>query len=198
MDTHFSRDLFRKGWNNAFKKYFLHSKSSRYAECTKSKPTLNTKTIVIPIHINGSHWVALVHRNSKGKIHFFYADDMNSNKTETMVKTNSLPSRLPMTSILLMQLGLPVILTHTYHIRTNLIPELYWQNLLLPSQKTPMHIYCYPSCMTTYPRSLGGGLPNRYYYTTSIHSFLRLSMNILSHLILLHGTGLLIQHILQC
>jgi len=39
----------------------------------------------MPHHVQDSHWVALIHRNIGGRIHFFYADDMNSPNTAQMI-----------------------------------------------------------------------------------------------------------------
>jgi hypothetical protein len=47
---------------------------------------INSPTILIPCHVNGNHWVALVHRIIDGDTYFFYADDLNSNTTEYTIK----------------------------------------------------------------------------------------------------------------
>ncbi|MFN9978812.1 MAG: hypothetical protein ACK53Y_02800, partial [bacterium] len=52
----------------------------------KNKPTLSTPTIIIPLQINGAHWAALLCHKIKGQIEIFYADDMNSKSTETMIR----------------------------------------------------------------------------------------------------------------
>jgi len=90
VDTNFSWDFFSFGWEVAYQKYFLNPNSSNYAKKNKTKPTLNTPTIIIPIHINGAHWVALVHQNMNGHIHFLYADDMNSSTTASSIRTRFL------------------------------------------------------------------------------------------------------------
>jgi hypothetical protein len=59
LDTNFHRDLSRWGWKYAFQRYFLHTSSSQYTQRTMAKPTIHASTIMIPIHINDSHWVAL-------------------------------------------------------------------------------------------------------------------------------------------
>jgi hypothetical protein len=87
LDTNFSRDLQRHGWNHALEKYFLHSASSTYAHCQKLKPTLQTKTILIPFHVHDSHWVAIARRRVNGRTYFLYSDDMNSPQTEELLKS---------------------------------------------------------------------------------------------------------------
>jgi len=62
LDTNFHRDLSTHGWDCAYLKYFRHESSSRYAQSTCFKPTLSSPTIVIPIHINDCHRIALVCR----------------------------------------------------------------------------------------------------------------------------------------
>jgi hypothetical protein len=85
VDTNFSRDLFRFGWKESYKKYFLHSSSSKYAKRTRTKPTLDHPIILLPLHIMDSHWIALVHQRIDDLIHFFYLDDMNSSNTAHII-----------------------------------------------------------------------------------------------------------------
>jgi len=86
LDTNFSRDLFHLGWQHAFRKYFLHNFSSKYSHKTKIEPSIDSPDILIPIHIDGCRWVALNHRWINNITYFFYADDMNSPKTEDTIK----------------------------------------------------------------------------------------------------------------
>jgi hypothetical protein len=52
-----------------------------------SSPTANSDApILIPCHVNGMHWVALVHRLINNQVHFFYADDLNHSDTERNIK----------------------------------------------------------------------------------------------------------------
>jgi hypothetical protein len=54
---------------------------------TVTSPCLNSESpVLIPCHVQGAHWVALVRRVIAGRIHFFYADDLNSISTETALK----------------------------------------------------------------------------------------------------------------
>jgi hypothetical protein len=91
VDTNFSRDLFRLGWIPAYNKYSLHSSSSRYANKTRTKPTLYTPIILMPLHVQDSHWVSLIRRNIDGRLHFYYADDMNSPNTAHMIRHHLSP-----------------------------------------------------------------------------------------------------------
>jgi hypothetical protein len=49
------------------------------------KPSL-FDNISIPIHINGNHWVGLYRKYEKGKVTFFYPDDLNHPSTERTVQ----------------------------------------------------------------------------------------------------------------
>lgn len=83
VDTNFSHDLIRHGWNYSYKKYFLHLSSSKYARKTKTKPTLETPIILIPFHINDS----ITRQQVNGHIDFYYADNMNSSNIAHIIKT---------------------------------------------------------------------------------------------------------------
>jgi len=67
--------------------YFLNTNSSNYAKKKQSKPTLNTLINLFAIHIHDSHEVTLVHWHVNGRIHFYYADDMNSSNTAHIIKS---------------------------------------------------------------------------------------------------------------
>jgi len=62
LDTNFSRVLFHQGWSHAYKSFSLHEHLSRYTLRLSCKPSLQTDIIIIPIHIQDSHWVALTRR----------------------------------------------------------------------------------------------------------------------------------------
>ena len=50
-------------------------------------PTMNSaRPILIPCHVNGAHWVALVRRIIDQQVHFLYADDLNQSSTEEHLK----------------------------------------------------------------------------------------------------------------
>ncbi len=52
-----------------------------------SKPKITGETAIdIPIHVHGSHWVALVRREHQGRVIFLYADDLNCPKTEHSIQ----------------------------------------------------------------------------------------------------------------
>jgi len=46
------------------------------------RPTLQSLTILIPCHVNGNHWVALIRRIQNHRIYFYYSDDLNHSPTE--------------------------------------------------------------------------------------------------------------------
>jgi hypothetical protein len=87
LDTDFHRDLYIHGWNYAYLKYFQQKNSSRHAQTTKFKPSLKSATIIIPIHINDNHWIALVRRTIETKTYFFYSDDLNSSNSEETIRS---------------------------------------------------------------------------------------------------------------
>jgi hypothetical protein len=50
-------------------------------------PTMNSeRPILIPCHVNGAHWVALVRRVINQRVHFLYADDLNHPSIEQHLK----------------------------------------------------------------------------------------------------------------
>jgi len=51
------------------------------------KPAMDSTAILIPCHVGGNHWVALVWRIIEGQVHFFYSDDLDSSHTEQAVKS---------------------------------------------------------------------------------------------------------------
>jgi len=59
---------------------------------TSTVPDMSTPTvsadepILIPCHVNGIHWVGLVRRVIRNRVHFFYADDLNHHDTEQNIK----------------------------------------------------------------------------------------------------------------
>jgi hypothetical protein len=92
MDTNIYPDLISHGWTFAYQKYFLDSNSSQHAKNTKHKPTISSPIIVIPLHIEGSHWVSLTRRIISNKTFFFYSDDLNNPTTATNVKNQFVTS----------------------------------------------------------------------------------------------------------
>jgi hypothetical protein len=77
LDTNFHRCFMSHGWTPAFNKFFLHTHSSNYAKKQRTKPTIESPSILIPIHVNTCHWVALVRRLINNTVYFLYSDDMN-------------------------------------------------------------------------------------------------------------------------
>jgi len=86
LDTYFHWDLIHKGWLFAFHKYFLHESSSRHAKSTQFKPTLQASTIIIPIHINNSHLIAITRKIIDGITYFLYANDLNNENSYEYLK----------------------------------------------------------------------------------------------------------------
>lgn len=86
VDTNFSRDLKEKRWPYAYQKYF-DTPTHCHRQRTTLKPSLASSPIIlIPIHINEFHWVALACRRINNKILFLYSDDLNNDNTESIVK----------------------------------------------------------------------------------------------------------------
>jgi hypothetical protein len=81
LDSNFNQHLIHHGWESAFLKYFLHDSSKAYSKKARQKPKLQTPIILIPIHIHGSHWVALSRCIINNEIYFFYVDNLNSPST---------------------------------------------------------------------------------------------------------------------
>jgi hypothetical protein len=83
--TDFIPRLINEGWINV-ERYF--SDPSRHTRRrTLNRPNMGGEpAIIIPAHINESHWLALVRREYNNKVLFLYADDMNSPTTERDIK----------------------------------------------------------------------------------------------------------------
>jgi len=64
---------------------------------TTTRPSLNHPNIVIPLHINGNHWVALGRRIIDETVHLFYADDLNQRNVEENIRQQlqSIPGFIP-------------------------------------------------------------------------------------------------------
>jgi hypothetical protein len=86
LDSNFHREFARHGWDHAFRKYFLHETSYRYSKKLHLKPLVNSPIIIIPIHLNQSHWVILTRRVIGDSTYFLYADDLNSTNNEDTVR----------------------------------------------------------------------------------------------------------------
>jgi hypothetical protein len=86
LDTNFHRVLCSKGWDAAFKAFFLHEHSSKHAKKTKNKPTISSSNITIPLHVDSSHWIILVQRVINNRVFFFYCDDLNNKKHESHIR----------------------------------------------------------------------------------------------------------------
>lgn len=80
-DTYFFSDRTSFNWPYAYKKYFIHENSYRYSKSVGLKPSLSSPIIVIPCHVGGCHWVAVVRRIINNTVTFLYADDLNSSST---------------------------------------------------------------------------------------------------------------------
>jgi hypothetical protein len=89
MDSNYHRDSHRWGWQFACQKYFYQGcVSKRREKRDQSKPSSpQSPTIIIPIHVHGSHWVILCRRIINKQIFFLYADDMNLSNTEESIKS---------------------------------------------------------------------------------------------------------------
>jgi hypothetical protein len=72
--------LIMHGWDD-ISQWFATTQS------TQSKPDLLQDNILIPLHINNNHWVALGRKIVQGVAHFYYADDMNNTGTKESVRT---------------------------------------------------------------------------------------------------------------
>jgi hypothetical protein len=69
LDTNFHRDLCTQGWQRAYSKFFLLT-IAPILPVAFAQNQLDTPTILIPIHINGSHWVAVVCCQINEKVFF--------------------------------------------------------------------------------------------------------------------------------
>ena len=70
-----------KSWTNV-RRWFVPS----YLQEQLHKPHLKFSSILIPFHVGGCHWVALVRRIIRGRVHFFYSDDMDHHPTEQALR----------------------------------------------------------------------------------------------------------------
>jgi hypothetical protein len=82
LSTFFIHILQRdRKWDNA-KRWF---NDSDRRPCSY-RPTLQSPVILIPCHVHGNHWVALIRRIQNNRVHFYYSDDMNHPPTEQALK----------------------------------------------------------------------------------------------------------------
>ncbi len=86
LDTTFHRVFRLPGWDTALRQFFLHQHSSWWAKSTQFKPTIDAHSILIPIHIQGYHWIALARRVINNHTFFLYSDDLNSSHTFETIK----------------------------------------------------------------------------------------------------------------
>jgi hypothetical protein len=87
LDTNFFNDLSLMGWDYAHRKYFYHYQSRTCHNGSKSKPKQHgIPTILIPVHVQGFHWVAVARHEINETTKFFYSDDLNNTETEEYVK----------------------------------------------------------------------------------------------------------------
>jgi hypothetical protein len=78
LSTFFIHILQRdKKWDNAKRWFNDPDRRPR-----SYRPTLQSPIILIPCHVHGNHWVALIRRTQNNKVHFYYSDDMNHPPTE--------------------------------------------------------------------------------------------------------------------
>ncbi len=87
LDTNIFLDLTQQGWEYAHQKYFLHEHSRHRNRKLKNKPTQQgTPIILIPIHINNYHWVAVTRHETQTTTRFYISDDMNIPEAATYIK----------------------------------------------------------------------------------------------------------------
>jgi len=78
LSTFFIHILQRdKKWDNAKRWFNDPDRRPR-----SYRPTLQSPIILIPCHVHGNHWVALIRRIQNNRVHFYYSDDMNHPPTE--------------------------------------------------------------------------------------------------------------------
>jgi hypothetical protein len=83
MDPSFYPTLRDQGWPHIKRRF------ASTLQCSSiSKPSFESPTIAIPIHVNGDHWIALCRRVINGITYFFYADDMNRTNIECTIKNH--------------------------------------------------------------------------------------------------------------
>ena len=70
-------------------------------QSTITRPSLDHCNIAIPIHVNGTHWLALCRRRIDGVTYFFYADDLNQSSTEQNIRAHlsTVPGLVPKDSV---------------------------------------------------------------------------------------------------
>ncbi len=84
LSTNFITQLLREGWSGVWP-YFTSCRRGRY--CRLTRPwKLGEPVLIIPCHVNASHWV-LVHWEINGRVISLYAHDLNSKTAETSIKT---------------------------------------------------------------------------------------------------------------
>ena len=86
LDIYFFPDLPDSGWESMFTTYFRCKDHTNKGFSPQIKPSCDGNNILIPIHIDESHWVAVSRQSFNDKIIFLYADDLNSSITEKHVK----------------------------------------------------------------------------------------------------------------
>jgi hypothetical protein len=85
LSTAFFPRLIEQGWQNV--QQFFAQTHPRFRPRTQNRPTISgEQCILIPIFVNGCHWIALARREFNKRVHFFYNDDMNNPNTETDIK----------------------------------------------------------------------------------------------------------------
>jgi len=52
----------------------------------KKKLTLLSPTIIIPLHVNSSHWTSIIRKRIDERIIFFYCDDLNNKSQESDIR----------------------------------------------------------------------------------------------------------------
>jgi hypothetical protein len=88
LDTFFFRDLCQHGWEYSHSKYFLSESTRNIYKGSKSKPPqYGVPIILIPVHINDNHWVAVTRRETHQKVSFYYSDDLNLYNMEKYIKS---------------------------------------------------------------------------------------------------------------
>jgi hypothetical protein len=80
LDPSFFPNFQQQGWE-VVKQFFSCGRHN-----SKSKVSLSDQNIIIPIHSGGCHWIALIRRQIRGVVHFFYSDDLNNPTTENEIR----------------------------------------------------------------------------------------------------------------
>jgi hypothetical protein len=85
LSTFFFDKLTTNGWTRV--QNFFANRPSRTRHRSAYRPNLQGEPcIIIPIHIQGFHWVALVRREINNRVYFLYHDDMNNTNVEHDIK----------------------------------------------------------------------------------------------------------------